>query len=547
MRMRSGVKQGMGQHAWNVNALSIGIAIRRIGQAFALWLFVLTAQAAEAEQIFHVGITAFRDKSVTRREWTPTMDYLSAQVPGARFVAVPGDLADLKAALDKGELDFVVTNPEHYILMETIYGVSRVATLVKRENGNIVNQFGGVIFTRADRADIQGLADVKGKTIASVDRTSFAAFLLQYDLLKQRGIDVDRDSNVEFLGFPQDLSVIAVLTGRADVGFVRTSVLESMAREGKLNLSQIKVLNPSTAPKFPFLLSTGLFPEWPFAATPHVPVDVTNRVAAALLLMPPDSPAAQSARYYRWSTPVEYLSVQAIMRRHRVYPYDKPEAITPQDIFRQYALPILVATFSIALIMAVLYFRASRLNLALKRSRRELDHMAHYDALTGLPNRNLLDHDLEKAIALAQRNDQEFAVCLLDLDGFKPINDRLGHKVGDDVLREVAQRIQSIVRLGDTVARWGGDEFVLLLNNAAAENQFPDIVERVLLAVGQELACAGGTRVRASIGVSLYPSDASDAEALLKQADEAMYCAKRGGGNQYCRYAGPPAKVAASA
>lgn len=498
-----------------------------------VFLLAMAAQAAASERVFHVGVTAFRDKSVTIREWEPTMAYLSAKIPGAKFEVVPMNLPEFEVALGKKELDFVITNPQHYILMETLYGVSRVATLVKSENGKLVNQFGGVIFTRSDRNDIHRLDDVKGKVIASVDRTSFAAFLLQYDVLLQQGVDIDRECQVEFLGFPQDLSVTAVLEGRADVGFVRTSVLESMAREGKIKLSQIRVLNPSSAPNFPFLLSTGLFPEWPLAAAPHVPVDITNQVAAALLLMPPDGPAAHAARYYRWSTPVEYLSVQHLMRRHRIYPYDQAERISPQDIFRQYAAYILAAMFAVALAMGLLYYRARRLNAALKRSRLQLTHLAHHDALTGLPNRNLLDYDLERALSQGKRTGQEFAVCLMDLDGFKPINDRLGHKAGDDVLREVARRVQAVLRGGDTVARWGGDEFVLLLNGVVAEAQLHEILERVLAAVAQGFDCAGGAQVRASIGVSLYPVDARDAAGLLRCADEAMYRAKKGGGNRF--------------
>lgn len=473
------------------------------------------------------------------------MAYLSSKIPGAKFKPLPLNLDEFKLALAHKELDFIITNPEHYILMETLYGVSRVATLVTSEDGKLVNQFGGVIFARSDRPDIRRLEDVKGKTIASVDRTAFAAFLLQYDLLLKNGIDTDRDCHITFLGFPQDLSVTAVLDGRADVGFVRTGVLEAMAREGRISLSQIRVLNPSSSPNFPFLLSTGLFPEWPFAAAPHVPVDITNQVTAALLLMPPDSPATRSARYFRWSTPVEYLSVQNLMRRHRIPPYDQPEKITLQDIFRQYALPILIACFAVSLLMAVLYVRSRRLNSALRSSRQQLDYLAHHDALTGLPNRNLLEYVLEKALAQAKRNGQEFAVCLMDLDGFKPINDQRGHKVGDDVLREIAGRIESALRSGDTVARWGGDEFVLLLHGVTNPDQLDDILQRLLSAVAQPLSSCAGLQVRASIGVSFYPADSDTTDSLIKHADEAMYLAKKSGGNGFVVYSPEPSRIQA--
>jgi len=491
------------------------------------------AHGEDAQQVFRVGITSFRDKSVTQREWGPTMDYLAEKIPGSRFVVVPMGLQEFEAALGGNEIDFVITNPEHYIVLEARYGVSRVATLVKRENGHLVNQFGGVVFARSDRHDIHGLENLKGKRIASVDRTSFAAYLLQYDLMKAHDVDIDRDCQVDFLGFPQDLSVTAVLEGRADVGFVRTGVLEAMAREGRIDLAQIQILHAMPRDSFPFLISTGLYPEWPFAAVPRVPIDIRNQVAAALLMMPPDTPMAQSARYYRWSTPVEYLSVQSLMRRHHIYPFDKVEAITPAQIFRRYAPHILLVALAVVLLMATLYLRARRLNRALIQSRQQLNHQAHYDALTGLPNRNLLDYDLERALSQARRTGQEFALCLMDLDGFKPINDRWGHKVGDEVLREVAQRLQGSLRTGDRVARWGGDEFVLLLNGVATQQQLTEIIERILHVVAMPLDSCSGAHVCASIGVSLYPRTGTDADGLLKAADEAMYKAKGAGGNRW--------------
>ncbi|MBN9696011.1 MAG: diguanylate cyclase [Zoogloea sp.] len=498
-----------------------------------LWLL---ASGACAEQVYRVGVTSFRDKAVTLQEWGPTMSFLSGQVADARFEVVPLTLPEFEDALARRELDFVLTNPQHYIVVEARFGVSRVATLVKRENGKLVKQFGGVVFTRRDRQDIRRLEDVRGRRIAAVDRTSFAAYLLQYDLLKLAGVDIERDCQLAFFGFPQDLVVRAVLDGRADVGFVRTGVLEAMAQEGKIDLASLTVVSALHTQDFPFLVSTELYPEWPLAAAPHVSIDITNKVVAALLLMPPDGPAARSARYYRWSTPLEYQRVQALMRRHRIYPYDSREPIPLSDVLREYSVPILAGVLAFSLALVVLYVRTHRLNVALKRSRQRLSEMAHRDALTGLPNRNLLDDRLAFMLAKAQRSGARIAVCLLDLDGFKPINDQWGHQVGDRVLREVAVRLSAALRDGDTVARWGGDEFVLLLEGAAADWQLFEIMKRVLAAVGQDIDVCPGCRVTASIGVSLFPSDALEAEQLLQHADQAMYEAKKEGGDRFVVY-----------
>jgi diguanylate cyclase (GGDEF)-like protein len=324
-----------------------------------------------------------------------------------------------------------------------------------------------------------------------------------------------------------------VLDGRADVGFARSGLLEAMAREGKLDLKKIKVLNLQHQEDFPFMVSSALYPEWPLAAAPHVSFDITNQVVAALLLMPANSAAAASGRYYRWSTPVEYQSVQSLMQRRHIYPFDKPPQATPADVLREYAVPLLVGAATLALAMGLLYWRAYRLNRELVQSRHTLRNMAHHDALTGLPNRNLLDDRLEQVLAQAQRASHAVALCLLDLDGFKPINDRFGHDVGDQVLKDVARRIAAALRSCDTVARFGGDEFVLLMNGFGDQAALTDVMQRVIAAVDQGFAYCEEARVTASIGVSIYQADARDATMLLRHADEAMYQAKAAGGNRF--------------
>ena len=163
-----------------------------------------------------------------------------------------------------------------------------------------------------------------------------------------------------------------------------------------------------------------------------------------------------------------------------------------------------------------------------------LEELAHYDPLTQLPNRRLLADRMQVALAHGQRNGHFLAICMLDLDGFKPVNDKFGHKMGDQLLISVARRLQDSVRGDDTVARLGGDEFVLLLGDLNGVKEVDEALTRLLQVVAAPYQLDGQPiKISASIGVTLYPSDAGDADTLLRHADYALYLAKEAGRNRY--------------
>jgi diguanylate cyclase (GGDEF)-like protein/PAS domain S-box-containing protein len=166
--------------------------------------------------------------------------------------------------------------------------------------------------------------------------------------------------------------------------------------------------------------------------------------------------------------------------------------------------------------------------------RNELEHRASHDILTGLANRSLLDDRLAMALAAAQRHDRALAVAFIDLDHFKEVNDTLGHAAGDELLMAVARRLLACVRDGDTVARQGGDEFILVLTEQASEASVTQVLKRVLEVVARPYPLAGKeVRISCSIGASMYPRDGADAGELIRRADQAMYLAKTSGRNQY--------------
>lgn len=156
-----------------------------------------------------------------------------------------------------------------------------------------------------------------------------------------------------------------------------------------------------------------------------------------------------------------------------------------------------------------------------------LDRMAYHDALTGIANRALLVERVTRGLHAAGQRADALALLFIDLDGFKKVNDRWGHEAGDAVLVATAQRLQSVVREADTVARFGGDEFVIVLAESCGAAVLTALIERVTAAIDEPILWKGSVlRIGASVGVARYPEDGADAHALLKRADESMYCEK---------------------
>jgi diguanylate cyclase (GGDEF)-like protein/PAS domain S-box-containing protein len=169
---------------------------------------------------------------------------------------------------------------------------------------------------------------------------------------------------------------------------------------------------------------------------------------------------------------------------------------------------------------------------SLRRALMKMDQLAHFDGLTELPNRGLFAKRLEQAIASAKRGNELLAVILLDMDGFKSTNDRFGRETGDRLLLQIAQRLKQITRTGDTLARLGGDEFGLFLTGLASMEAVDRAAEQIQALTAAPYIIAGQTHeLSASVGVTVFPFDQSDAETLLRHADQAMYQAKQAGGN----------------
>lgn len=651
-------------------------------------LVLLMSSAHAADQVMRVGILSFRTIEQTEQRWQATIDYLNAHIPDAHFVMTPLYYQELDLAINHHDFDFVLTNPEHYISIRRDHGLSAIATLMPLAAGQPVNTFGAVIFTRADRADINTLQDVRGKVVASPAEQSLGGYLMQRWALYKEGIGLKEMGPLHFTGMPHDKVVNEVLAGRAEVGFVRTGVLESMINEGRLKVGQYKVLNLQAAGKYPQMLSTELYPEWPFAALPNVSDEMVKRVTLALLKIQPEDDAARLGNYYGFSPSGNYSSIEAVMARLKVNP-EMAHQFNLRDVARKYAMELMsvglllvLAAWMAALLLVrnnrnlqksyaerrVLDEELQRVNLGLEEKvamrTQELQHsesrfrlmfenhaspmlliapdtgdivnanqaasdfygydneymkamrisdiniqsadeiaaecvqaqrqernyfvflhrlasgevrtvevhsspvevegrallfsivhditerkqlegrmhdMAFYDPLTKLANRRLLLDRLSMALASCIRTHRHGALMFLDLDHFKTLNDLHGHDLGDQMLVEVARRIQTCIREQDSAARLGGDEFVVMLEGLAEElleavTQAEMVAEKIRAALAMPYILHQGNEeiihhCSSSIGVVMFLEHDATQEYLLKWADMAMYRAKDAGRN----------------
>lgn len=315
--------------------------LRRLLGFVLAWTLLSVGGQSLAQPIIRIGALSFQSPADTLEQWTPTVQYLTRAVPGYRFEIVPMDYETLSAAVKTATVDFVLTNPEHYVVLRNVFGISPMATLRTVVQGQPFDRFGSVIFTRSDDKRIQTLGDARGKRIAAVGLYSLGGFLMAADIFRQQHLDL-RSSEVQdlrFIGLPHSRVVTEVMAGRSDVGIVRTGVLEQMAARGQLDLANVRILNEQPRGKFPQALSTDLYPEWPWAAMSGTSADLTKAVTLALLLLEPTSPAALGGRFHSFGPPANYAPVEELMRRLKVYP-DVDGASVLEDLWEEYSRQI---------------------------------------------------------------------------------------------------------------------------------------------------------------------------------------------------------------
>ncbi|MCC0177496.1 PhnD/SsuA/transferrin family substrate-binding protein [Waterburya agarophytonicola K14] len=336
--------------------------------------------------ILKIGVLAKRGPEKVLSQWQPLAEYLSKNIPEYSFQIVPLNFEEIYQETEAKSIDFIIANSGMYVDFEAEYGANRIATLKNLRLGKPYTSFGGVILVRADRQDINTLKDLKGKTFMAVNQTSLGGWQMAWGVLKQQGIKPEKHFKELSFGDTHDAVVEAVLEGKVDAGTVRTDTLERMAAEGKIKLEDFRIINQQQDPsgQFPFVHSTPLYPEWPFAVAKGVPIEISEKVSAALLSMPKDSPAAIAAKSEGWTIPLNYRPVHELFLDLQIGPYEELGVITVSQLLRRFwYIPTL--TF-IGLVGTILYFQQrtlaqrqkseaalAELNISLEESNKSLE------------------------------------------------------------------------------------------------------------------------------------------------------------------------------
>lgn len=308
-----------------------------LSRRIILWFFAFGlalcqgGALAQERQPVRIGVLAYSGSEAALADWSHVTAHLDKALPAYHFSLGFYDVKGLEAAVDRQEVSFVITNGGHYVSLEAEYGVSRIATLETPDAVSPEQAIGSAVIARAARHDLAVLADLKGKRLAAVSPDAFGGYLVAVREFRRAGIEPEYDmGSIEFVGFPMQRVVQAVADGRADAGIVRACLLETMARNGMVDLADFKVLSPRPVAGFNCGLSSELYPDWLIATTRATDRRLAGAVATALLSVPPTPDG------FSWGVPADYRSVHELYRELKTGPYTYLRETTLSGLARRY-------------------------------------------------------------------------------------------------------------------------------------------------------------------------------------------------------------------
>lgn len=292
----------------------------------ALWMLSGAAWA----QTWNIGVLAMRGEVTTRNHWQPLETLLNQQIAGERFHIQPLDLHQMQDAVNRGTVQFVVTNPAQFVQLNNRAALRWLASLRSTRGGKATsNVIGSAILVRRD-GEIASAHDLIGKTVGAIDAQAFGGYLLGYKALIDAGLRPERDLRLRFTGFPADALVYLLREKAVQAVIVPVCLLEKMDEEGLIHKADFKVvLNHPTS--IPCLSSTPLYPDWSFAALPAVSDELADRVTRVLFNAPQDAP-------FRWGAPASTREVETLLRDVRQHPQQRQLWLDIKSWFIQHQL-----------------------------------------------------------------------------------------------------------------------------------------------------------------------------------------------------------------
>ncbi|MCP5073681.1 MAG: PhnD/SsuA/transferrin family substrate-binding protein [Rhodobacteraceae bacterium] len=318
----------------------------------ALMLVFSGAQSQEAQKTAKIGVLAYRGVEHLDRNWAAVAQYLSNSVPGWKFELVPVTLVSAEEQIESGSIEFLTTNPGHFVDLDTRHALSVIASRLKRlSDGSLSTHFGGAIVARAD-FEPKGLHGAVGGRVLAVDKDAFGGFQIAWREFDRVGIDLFSDTeSLEFTGFPMDRIVTRLLAGEAEIGLIRSGLMEAMIAEGKVEKEALVVLNRTASFQHPEALSTRLYPEWPFIALASTPAQLRDAVALALLSAQTSPTAVQAGMRDMWAAPVSYDAVQELVTIYTA------KSTQPGKISFLGLIPLLISTaLGLALLVTIAFW-----------------------------------------------------------------------------------------------------------------------------------------------------------------------------------------------
>lgn len=270
---------------------------------------------------YKIGVLAKNGATKAMKKWGATADYLNTSIKGDTFTIVPLGFEEVFPAVSDKNVDFFLVNSSMFVTAKVKYDASAIATMINSRQGKSLKSFGGVILTYIDRDDINSLSDIKGKNFMAVKKSSFGGWQMAYKEFLDNNINPKEDFAKLSFGGKHDNVVYAIQNGEVDAGTVRTDTLERMVAAGDIELSEFKILAKKDAAGFPFVVSTALYPEWPFAKVDGVSDDISNKVADALVKLDAKNKAAQAAKIIGWTPALDYSEVETLQEELGVGAY----------------------------------------------------------------------------------------------------------------------------------------------------------------------------------------------------------------------------------